>query len=84
MRRVIEALRSENTRPAAVQELLVRGAASVSPLTDALDRREPDLRVQAFEVLKRLVRGTIQFDPYGTDDIRARQILTLRQQLGVK
>src|SRR4051812_44440262 len=72
MRRVIEALRSENTRPAAVQELLVRGAASVSPLTDALDRREPDLRVQAFEVLKRLVRGTILFDPYASDDIRMR------------
>jgi lipopolysaccharide export system ATP-binding protein len=83
VRRIIDALRSENTRPAAVQELLMRGPASVPPLTDALDRREPDLRVQAFEVLKRLVRGPLQFDPFGSDDVRARQVITIRQQLGV-
>src|SRR5947209_6849815 len=79
--RIVEALRAESTRPAAVQELLKRGRASVWPLTDALDRREPDLRVQAFEVLKRIVPAPLQFDPFAADDVRARQLAALRQQL---
>ena len=83
VRRIVEALRAESTRPAAVQELLKRGRASVPPLADALDRREPDLRVQAFEVLKRLVPAPLNFDPYAADDIRARQVIAIRQQLGV-
>ena len=82
--RIVEALRTESTRPAAVQELLKRGRASVPPLAEALDRREPDLRVQAFEVLKRIVPAPLQFDPFATDDVRARQLVTLRQQLGVR
>jgi lipopolysaccharide export system ATP-binding protein len=83
VRRIVEALRTESTRPAAVQELLKRGPASVPPLADALDRREPDLRVQAFEVLKRIVPAPLQFDPFAADDVRARQVITIRQQLGV-
>jgi lipopolysaccharide export system ATP-binding protein len=83
VRRIVEALRTESTRPAAVQELLQRGRDSVPTLTDALDRREPDLRVQAFEVLKRLVPSPLYFDPYASDDIRARQVIAIRQQLGV-
>ena len=83
VRRIVEALRTDSTRSAAVQELLKRGRASVSPLADALDRREPDLRVHAFEVLKRIVPAPLQFDPYAADDVRARQLATLRQQLGV-
>jgi lipopolysaccharide export system ATP-binding protein len=82
-RRIVEALRAESTRPAAVQELLKRGPESVWPLTDALDRREPDVRVQAFEVLKRIVPAPLQFDPFAAEDVRARQLLALRQQLGV-
>ena len=53
-----------------MQELLKRGRESVPPLADALGRREPDLRVQAFEVLKRIVPAPLQFDPFATDDIR--------------
>jgi lipopolysaccharide export system ATP-binding protein len=83
VRRIVEALRTESTRPAAVEELLKRGRASVPPLADALDRREPDLRVQAFELLKRIVPAPLQFDPFATDDVRARQVITIRQQLGV-
>lgn len=83
-RRIVEALRAESTRPAAVQELLKRGRASVRPLTEALDRRESDLRVQAFEVLKRIVPAPLQFDPFAADDVRARQLAALRQQLGAR
>jgi lipopolysaccharide export system ATP-binding protein len=84
VRRIVEALRAESTRPAAVQELLKRGATSVPPLADALDRREPDLRVQAFEVLKRLVPAHLYFDPYAADEIRARQLAAIRHQLGMR
>jgi lipopolysaccharide export system ATP-binding protein len=83
VRWMVEALRAETTRPAAMQELLKRGRDSVPPLADALGRREPDLRVQAFEVLKRIVPAPLQFDPFGTDDVRAKQLVTIRQQLGV-
>jgi lipopolysaccharide export system ATP-binding protein len=83
VRRIVEALRTESTRPAAVQELLKRGRDSVPPLADALGRREADLRVQAFEVLKRIVPAPLQFDPFAADEVRAKQLSTLRQQLGV-
>jgi lipopolysaccharide export system ATP-binding protein len=83
VKRIVEALRTESTRPAAVQELLKRGRESVQPLADALGRREPDLRVQAFEVLKRIVPAALQFDPFAADEVRARQLSVLRQLLGV-
>ncbi len=81
-RRVVEALRTPETRTAAVQELLKGGPAAVPPLVEALGRRESDLRVHSFEVLKRLLRGPLQFDPYGSDDVRAKQLSVLRQQIG--
>ncbi len=83
VRQMVEALRAAETRPAATQELLKRGNESLGPLVDALGRRESDLRIHSFEVLKRLVRGAMQFDPYAPDEIRAKQLATLRQQLGV-
>lgn len=83
-RRWVEALRAEATRPSAVTELLKGGRASVPPLVEALARREQDLRVQAFELLKRIVPAPpLQFDPFAADDVRARQLVTLQQQLGV-
>src|SRR5262245_30593066 len=83
-RRWVEALRAETTRPAAVTDLLKSGRASVPPLVEALGRREQELRVQAFELLKRIVPAPpLQFDPFAADDVRARQLTALQQQLGV-
>jgi lipopolysaccharide export system ATP-binding protein len=84
VQRMVEELRADATRPAAIEELLKRRGASVPPLVEALDRREPELRVHAFEVLKRLVptQLRLQFDPFAADEIRARQLVALRQQLG--
>jgi len=83
VRRIVEELRADATRPAAVLELLKHGGASVPPLTEALGRREPELRVHAFEVLKRLIpTKKLQFDPFAADEIRARQLVALRQELG--
>jgi lipopolysaccharide export system ATP-binding protein len=82
VRWMVEALRQEATRPAAMQELLRRGRESVPPLADALGRREADLRVHAFEVLQRLIPASLQFDPFAADEVRAVQLVALRQQLG--
>jgi lipopolysaccharide export system ATP-binding protein len=83
-RRWVEALRAEDTRSAAVTELLKGGRASVPPLVEALGRREPDLRVQALELLKRIVPApALQFDPFAADDVRARQLAVVQQQLDV-
>lgn len=83
LRRVVESLRaSESARP-AMEELLKRGPAAVQPLVEALERREAELRARSFEVLKRIVAHPLAFDPHGADDLRARQVVTIRQQLGV-
>jgi lipopolysaccharide export system ATP-binding protein len=79
---LVEALGNDATRPGAVTEFLKWGGGAVPPLVEALGRREPDLRVHAFEVLKRLVPAPLQFDPFAADEIRARQLVALRQQLG--
>src|SRR5262249_62118200 len=79
---LVEALGSDATRPGAVTELLKWGGGAVPPLVEALGRREPDLRVHAFEVLKRLVPTQLQFDPFAAEEIRAHQLVALRQQLG--
>lgn len=82
-RRWVESLKNDATFNQAVQELIKRGNASVPPLVDALGRRETELRVRSLEVLSRLVAGNIQFDPFGTDDSRTKQLASLRKQLGL-
>lgn len=83
VRRWVEALKSEQTSNAAVPELLKRGPLAVPLLVDALERREAELRVRSLEVLKRLVPSPLAFDPYGTDDTRAKQLTQVRRQLGL-
>jgi lipopolysaccharide export system ATP-binding protein len=82
-RRMVDALGADSTRPAAVTELLKRGPAVVPPLVDALNRPETEMRVHAFEVLKRLVPAKMQFDPFAAADVRAKQLVSLKQQLGM-
>jgi len=81
--RVVEALRVDMSRSAAVQELLRRGREAVLPLTEALGRQETDLRVHAFEVLQRIVPSPLTFDPYAAEELRARQLVAIRQYLGM-
>ena len=82
-RRWVEALKTDATYPQAMQELQRRGNAAVPPLVDALARRETELRVRSLEVLSRLLTGTIPFDPFAGDDVRAKQLSALRKQLGL-
>ena len=82
-RRWVEALKADNTYSQAIPELLRRGNVAVPPLVEALGRRETELRVRALEVLSRLLAGNIIFDPFATDDVRAKQLGSLRKQLGL-
>jgi lipopolysaccharide export system ATP-binding protein len=76
VRRWVEALRRNETVRGATEELLKRGQAAVPALLEALERRELDVRVRAYEVLKHIV-GPVDFDPYAApDEHRLRQLRT--------
>jgi lipopolysaccharide export system ATP-binding protein len=80
LRRLIEGLRHNETMRASTEELLRRGKAATGALIEALERRELDLRVRACEVLKTILGGPIEFDPYAPDEVRPRQIAGLRSR----
>ena len=62
----------------AVNELLQQGSAAVPALIETLERRDVELRRQAFHVLQRLVNGSGVFDPYAPESLRREQIAQLR------
>ena len=84
LHRWVEGLRHNETYRTATVELVKRGPASAPALLDALARRELDLRVRACEVLKHILGGAIDFDPYAPDEVRQRQIAVLRSRLAVQ
>ncbi len=81
--RLIERLKTSD-RAAAAAELLQRGDAAVPHLLEALERRDVDLRLAAFEVLRRLVGEGADFDPHAPEAHRRRQLAVLREQCGRK
>jgi lipopolysaccharide export system ATP-binding protein len=82
-RRAVDALASDATAKAAVLELSQMPLAAVPALTDALERREPQLRRRAFDLLCIFAKaqGPFEFDPDGTDDVRLRQVAWIRARL---
>jgi lipopolysaccharide export system ATP-binding protein len=74
---LIERLRGGDL-PAA-RELLSRGAAAIPHLLEALERRDPDMRRLAFEVLRRLLPDAA-FDPDGPEALRRQQLARLRER----
>jgi lipopolysaccharide export system ATP-binding protein len=82
VRRLIDRLRAGDATAAA--ELLRRGAAAVPALLEALERRDVELRRQAFAVLQRLLQGAAVFDPYAPEAQRRQQLELLRDKLGRK
>jgi lipopolysaccharide export system ATP-binding protein len=77
--RLIERLRTDDHTAAAV-ELLQRGPEVVPALIEALERRDPDMRTRAYEVLQRLLPGGT-FEPCAPEMIRKQQIALLRETL---
>jgi lipopolysaccharide export system ATP-binding protein len=77
--RLIDKLRGND--PAAVDELLRHGLGAVPALLEALERRDVELRRQAFEILQRLLGGQAEFDPYAPEAQRRQQITLLRERM---
>lgn len=80
LHRLVERLKSDNDGSAAA-ELVKRGALAVPGLLEALERRDVELRRQAFAVLQRIVGAAGPFDPYAPEAQRRQQIADLRARL---
>jgi lipopolysaccharide export system ATP-binding protein len=78
--RLIEALKGPDGA-AAASDLLRRGRAAVPALLEALERRDVELRRQAFAVLQRLLECGPLFDPYAPEAQRRQQVAQLRERL---
>ncbi len=81
--RLIEALKGPG-HAAAAADLLRRGRAAAPALLEALERRDVELRRQAFGVLQRLLDCGAAFDPYAPEAQRKQQIALLRDRAGRK
>jgi lipopolysaccharide export system ATP-binding protein len=78
MHRLIDRLR--NNDPSAAGELLQHGSDAVPALLEALERRDVELRRQAFDILRRLLGEQVEFDPYAPEAQRRQQIAHLRER----
>jgi lipopolysaccharide export system ATP-binding protein len=78
--RLIESLKTKDHESAAAQ-LMQFGKAVGPALLEALERRDVELRRQAFALLQRMLDGTAIFDPYAPEALRRQQILLLREKL---
>ncbi|MBV9125156.1 MAG: LPS export ABC transporter ATP-binding protein [Planctomycetes bacterium] len=83
IRRLIENLKTEEHEAAAV-DLVERGLTAVPALLEALERRDVEMRRQAFLVLQTILQGTAAFDPYAPEAQRRQQIAFLRERLDRK
>src|SRR5262249_29687069 len=85
VRKLVEILRSGGEHSAAAAyELEQRGALAIPALLEALERRDPEMRQVACEVLGRILQGAVPFDPHGTEAQRRQQLALLRERLGRK
>jgi lipopolysaccharide export system ATP-binding protein len=78
IRRLVENLKTPEQQQAA-DELVGEGRAAVPALIDALERRDVELRRQAYHVLQ-LIDESVTFDPFAPESLRRQQIADLREQ----
>lgn len=78
---LLELLRTSEYQTAA-GELLRQGAQAVPYVLRALEWKEVENRRRACEVLKLLVQGPVDFDPYAPDAARQHQVAALYQLYG--
>jgi lipopolysaccharide export system ATP-binding protein len=78
--RLIERLKTDESA-AATAELVQHGSAATLALLEALERRDVDLRRQAFAVLQRITDDAIVFDPFAPEAFRRQQLADLRRRL---
>jgi lipopolysaccharide export system ATP-binding protein len=78
IRRLVEILKTPE-QPTAAAELVEEGRTAVPALLDALERRDVELRRQAYHVLL-LIDESASFDPFAPEALRRQQIADLREQ----
>jgi lipopolysaccharide export system ATP-binding protein len=81
--RLIERLKTDDAAAAAA-ELTQRGPGAVPALLEALERRDVEMRRQAFQVLQGILKGAAAFDPYAPEAQRRQQIALLREKFDRK
>ena len=81
MRRLVNQLKDETTRPAALRELSARGPAAVPVLLEALEMREMEVRHLAHRLLESVSGHNLKFEADATAEVRLRQIAHLRAKL---
>jgi lipopolysaccharide export system ATP-binding protein len=77
MQKLVESLKTADQTKAA-EEIVKKGAAAVPALLSALERRDPELRQAAVEVLQAILKHTIPFDAYAVEATRKQQLAALR------
>jgi lipopolysaccharide export system ATP-binding protein len=80
--RWIEELKT-GERDRAAAELLRRSQAAVPALVETLERRDVELRRQAFGLLQQIVDWAV-FDPYAPESQRRQQLAAIRENLARK
>jgi lipopolysaccharide export system ATP-binding protein len=80
--RWIEELKT-GSRETAAAELLRRSQAAVPALVDALERRDVELRRQAYTLLQQILEWVV-FDPYAPESQRRQQLTFIREKLARK
>jgi lipopolysaccharide export system ATP-binding protein len=78
IRRLVETLKTTD-QPTAAAELVSKGRTAVPALIDALERRDVELRRQAYQVLQ-VIDESAAFDPFAPETVRRQQIADLREQ----
>jgi lipopolysaccharide export system ATP-binding protein len=78
--RLVEQLKITSQLRETTKELLAHGQDAVPALLEALERKDIDLRSRSFEVLKHILGGNLQFDPFAPEEHRRRLLAALRER----
>ena len=79
VQRLVEGLKSSDAE-SATWALIKKGSAVVPDLLTALERRDVEIRRQAAQVLQKILKRTIVFDPFAPEATRRQQIAAIRDQ----
>ncbi|MBM3996507.1 MAG: LPS export ABC transporter ATP-binding protein [Planctomycetes bacterium] len=77
IQRLIEKLKTSD-QAMAVEELVKKGPAAIPALLNALERRDPELRQAAVEVLQKILKRPVPFDAFAPEAVRKQQLAALR------
>lgn len=77
IQKLVEKLKTSE-QAKAVAELAKKGLAAVPALLSALERRDPELRQHAVEVLQAILSHPVPFDAFAPEATRKAQLAALR------